>query len=536
MALACSARSDWSFDPGVLERFARRRAAGALRRTDRVHRYRSVEPEPVERWRTTLAGPVGRRGVRAGSSASATNILGEMGYDAPELLAGSTRRRKGRCAAAVDVVDVVTSATQRQREPRSSASRVAAAGQQRLHAGGERWSGCGPRVNDGVTARPTERLDTARHVGSEPTTDAEELGRRRVVARRRRLGEAARARRLGARSHAVRDARPLRLRRASAAPRALHADTWVSATCAITSRGRSPTASSTSRSARTRSRTSAIRSGSATSSSASRARGYIEVPDRREEQYFGVHGASAGWSHHRWLVDVRAEAHRASSASRGFIHAPAGTPVPAARPGARSRAEERVQTLWWQVGFEVVERLLWSGRRRATTLPRSCLRIFGGLARGMQRSRPAPPQRSSPCAQRRARGPGAVGARLPHDADDVNRAGRGRPSIRPRPHARRFRGTSAIKLTASPADPSPATLTARAPPVGGSSRATIRHRDARGQPAMRTGESTAAASPATAGRMPRVRSFRNHRRYRNACPQLRDLRRVREEAVARAFA
>lgn len=32
--------------------------------------------------------------------------------------------------------------------------------------------------------------------------------------------------------------------------------------------------------------------------------GYVEVPSRLEEQSWGVNGRFAGWSHHRWLIDV----------------------------------------------------------------------------------------------------------------------------------------------------------------------------------------------------------------------------------------
>src|SRR5204863_8798249 len=44
--------------------------------------------------------------------------------------------------------------------------------------------------------------------------------------------------------------------------------------------------------------------------------GYIEVPSRLEEQTLGVHGPWVGWSHHRWLVDVRSEEHTSELQSR----------------------------------------------------------------------------------------------------------------------------------------------------------------------------------------------------------------------------
>ena len=86
--------------------------------------------------------------------------------------------------------------------------------------------------------------------------------------------------------------------------------------------------------------------------------GYIEVPDRREEQCFGVHGRWAGWSHHRWLVDVE-EQSISFTGKPHFLHARQELHFP--KPAWRAlSAEERVQTLWWEGGFEVVERLLWS--------------------------------------------------------------------------------------------------------------------------------------------------------------------------------
>ena len=83
--------------------------------------------------------------------------------------------------------------------------------------------------------------------------------------------------------------------------------------------------------------------------------GYIEVPSRLEEQSVGVEGPFAGWAHHRWLIDVE-------DAKIEFVHKPHALHF---RPGAAFPAgfqdtlapEERVQTLWWQGGFDYGERI-----------------------------------------------------------------------------------------------------------------------------------------------------------------------------------
>ncbi|MFL5885739.1 MAG: class I SAM-dependent methyltransferase [Thermoleophilaceae bacterium] len=86
--------------------------------------------------------------------------------------------------------------------------------------------------------------------------------------------------------------------------------------------------------------------------------GYVEVPSRLEEQSFGVHGPWVGWSHHRWLIDVGANeiefVHKPHVIhSRESDHFPAGF-------HATLSEEERVQTLWWEGGFEFRERVMTS--------------------------------------------------------------------------------------------------------------------------------------------------------------------------------
>jgi hypothetical protein len=84
--------------------------------------------------------------------------------------------------------------------------------------------------------------------------------------------------------------------------------------------------------------------------------GYIEVPSRLEEQSWGVAGAWAGWSHHRWLIDV-------SDGGIEFVmkpHALHGREDTHFPPGFHSALapEERVQQLWWEGSFGHRERII----------------------------------------------------------------------------------------------------------------------------------------------------------------------------------
>jgi hypothetical protein len=80
--------------------------------------------------------------------------------------------------------------------------------------------------------------------------------------------------------------------------------------------------------------------------------GYVEVPSRLEEQSWGVHGEWAGWSHHRWLIDVVEDGlvfgHKSHAVHRLGNHFPRGfweTLTP----------ERRVQWLWWEGSFDARE-------------------------------------------------------------------------------------------------------------------------------------------------------------------------------------
>jgi len=83
--------------------------------------------------------------------------------------------------------------------------------------------------------------------------------------------------------------------------------------------------------------------------------GYIEVPSRLEEQAWGVAGDFVGWSHHHWLCDVEdsrisfvLKPHVIHGISRYYLEAPLGSTL---------TPEERVQTMFWEGGFEYEERI-----------------------------------------------------------------------------------------------------------------------------------------------------------------------------------
>jgi Methyltransferase domain len=87
------------------------------------------------------------------------------------------------------------------------------------------------------------------------------------------------------------------------------------------------------------------------------AAGYIEVPALREELTYGIQGPWVGWGHHRWLVIVDTDriefVFKHHVVNRDGSHLPAG-----AMDGVPP--DERVQTLWWEGGFDARERLMWT--------------------------------------------------------------------------------------------------------------------------------------------------------------------------------
>jgi hypothetical protein len=87
--------------------------------------------------------------------------------------------------------------------------------------------------------------------------------------------------------------------------------------------------------------------------------GYLEVPDRREEQCPGVHGPWVGWSHHRWLCDVRDDGIEFVG-KPGLLSGRPELQVPYAAWAALDETS-RVQELWWDGAFAVRERIFVSG-------------------------------------------------------------------------------------------------------------------------------------------------------------------------------
>jgi hypothetical protein len=83
--------------------------------------------------------------------------------------------------------------------------------------------------------------------------------------------------------------------------------------------------------------------------------GYVEVPSRLEEQCLGFEGDWVGWSHHRWLIDVREEG-MTFVAKHAELAAKPEAQIPASLREALSE-EERVQQLWWTGSVRAEERL-----------------------------------------------------------------------------------------------------------------------------------------------------------------------------------
>jgi len=83
--------------------------------------------------------------------------------------------------------------------------------------------------------------------------------------------------------------------------------------------------------------------------------GYIEVPSRLVEQTYGLHGAFAGWGHHRWLVDVVDGGIEFVFKWPGLHTRPSDCFPPEFERTLSE--EERVQALWWTGTFEHRERI-----------------------------------------------------------------------------------------------------------------------------------------------------------------------------------
>jgi hypothetical protein len=88
------------------------------------------------------------------------------------------------------------------------------------------------------------------------------------------------------------------------------------------------------------------------------AAGYVEVPSRLEEQSFGFQGPWAGWSHHRWLVDVSGDG-LTFVFKHGFVHGRESDHFPVGFRDGLSDSE-RVQFLFWEGSVPCRERILLS--------------------------------------------------------------------------------------------------------------------------------------------------------------------------------
>jgi hypothetical protein len=83
--------------------------------------------------------------------------------------------------------------------------------------------------------------------------------------------------------------------------------------------------------------------------------GYVEVPSLHEELTYGIQGPWVGWGHHHWLAITDADAiefiFKHHVVNRRGSHRPAGS------ADGLSEAD-RVQSLWWEDGFDARERFL----------------------------------------------------------------------------------------------------------------------------------------------------------------------------------
>jgi hypothetical protein len=85
--------------------------------------------------------------------------------------------------------------------------------------------------------------------------------------------------------------------------------------------------------------------------------GYVEVPSRREEQSLGVHGPWPGWSHHHWLIDIDESAARIEFVFKPHVLGSRDSDVFTPEWHRSLTEHQRVQHLWWEGGFEAVERI-----------------------------------------------------------------------------------------------------------------------------------------------------------------------------------
>jgi len=89
--------------------------------------------------------------------------------------------------------------------------------------------------------------------------------------------------------------------------------------------------------------------------------GYIEVPSRLEEQSYGFQGPWAGWSHHRWLIELN-DGRLEFVFKHSVVHNRRSDRFPRGFERALT-AEERVVALWWENSFDYGERVLLSAEQ-----------------------------------------------------------------------------------------------------------------------------------------------------------------------------
>jgi hypothetical protein len=111
--------------------------------------------------------------------------------------------------------------------------------------------------------------------------------------------------------------------------------------------------------------------------------GYIEGPSRLEEQSRGVSGPLAGWSHHRWLIDV-VDRRLELVFKHSVLHTLEGATFPPEFHAGLS-AEERVETLWWEGRVEARERVFTSAEELDPYLVDYVRERRGGLLSRLRR-------------------------------------------------------------------------------------------------------------------------------------------------------
>jgi hypothetical protein len=108
--------------------------------------------------------------------------------------------------------------------------------------------------------------------------------------------------------------------------------------------------------------------------------GYVEVPSRLEEQSRGLEGDWVGWSHHRWLIDVRDDG-LTFVAKHAELAAKPDAQIPRGVRDALSE-EERVQQLWWTGAVRAEERLFVEAAEYDEYLTSFVAAALGERARG----------------------------------------------------------------------------------------------------------------------------------------------------------